>query len=34
VYRIVQAYRTGILGLTVDEEGHLLPPVRTTVLAP
>ena len=34
VYRTVRAYRTGTLGFTFDEEGHLLPPVRTTVLTP
>jgi transposase len=34
VYRTVRAYRTGTLGMTFDEEGQLLPPVRTTVLTP
>jgi putative transposase len=34
VYRTVQAYRTGTLGLEHDEQGQLLPPVRTTVLLP
>ena len=34
VYRIMRAYRMGTLGFSYDEEGHLLPPVRTTVLIP
>jgi transposase len=34
VYRIVRAYRTGTLGLRHDDQGTLLPPVRTTVLLP
>jgi hypothetical protein len=32
VYRTVRAYHAGTLGLTVDEDGQLLSPVRTTVL--
>jgi transposase len=34
VYRTVQAYRTGRLSWEHDEQGQLLPPVRTTVLVP
>jgi transposase len=34
VYRTVRASRMGTLGCTCDEEGHLRPPVRTTVLTP
>jgi hypothetical protein len=34
VYRTVQAYRTGALGWEHNEQGQLLPPVRTTVLLP
>src|ERR671915_1102973 len=34
VYRTVQAYRVGTLGLEHDDQGRLLPPVRTTVLVP
>jgi hypothetical protein len=34
VYRIVRAYRNGTLGLCHDDPGHLLPPVRPTVLMP
>jgi transposase len=34
VYRTVQAYRTGTLGLEHDAQGRLVPPVRTTVLLP
>jgi Homeodomain-like domain len=34
VYRIVRAYRTGTLGVTFDKDGHLRPPIRTTVLRP
>ena len=34
VYRTVQAYRAGALGLEHDEQGRLIPPVRTTVLVP
>jgi transposase len=32
VYRTVQAYRAGTLGLESDAQGRLAPPVRTTVL--
>ena len=34
VYRTVQAYQEGTLGLEHDEHGRLVPPVRTTVLVP
>jgi transposase len=34
VYRIVRAYRAGTLGWTVDLDGTLAAPVRTTVLMP
>jgi putative transposase len=34
VYRVVRAYRTGLLGLPHKTNGHLAPPVRTTVLLP
>jgi transposase len=34
VYRTVQAYRAGTLGLEPDDQGRLVPPVRTTVLVP
>jgi Homeodomain-like domain len=34
VYRIARAYRNGTLGLRHDDQGNLLPPVRTTVLMP
>ncbi len=34
VYRIVQTYRAGTLGLTVEADGTLAPPIRTTVLRP
>jgi transposase len=34
VYRVVRAYRTGLLGLPHKTHGHLAPPVRTTVLLP
>ena len=34
VYRIVRAYRNGSLGLRQDDQNHLLPPLRTTVLRP
>jgi putative transposase len=34
VYRTVQAYRAGTLGVEHDDQGRLVPPVRTTVLAP
>jgi transposase len=34
VYRTVQAYRAGALGLKHDEQGRLIPPVHTTVLVP
>jgi putative transposase len=34
VYRTVQAYRTGTLGLEHDLQSRLVPPVRTTVLLP
>jgi hypothetical protein len=32
VYRIVRLYRTGTLGYTVDPDGQLAAPVRTSVL--
>src|SRR3954465_3044527 len=34
VYRVVRLYRTGTLRYTVDPEGQLAAPVRTTVLLP
>jgi len=34
VYRIVRAYRTGSLGIRVDQEGRLSIAVQTTVLMP
>jgi transposase len=34
VYRTVRAYREGTLGLEHDDQGRLMPPVRTTVLLP
>src|SRR5919201_6300127 len=34
VYRIVRLYRTCKLGFTVDAEGQLMAPVRTTTLMP
>ena len=34
VYRIVRLYRTSELGFTVDADGPLAAPVRTTVLLP
>jgi putative transposase len=34
VYRTVRAYRAGTLGLEHDDQGRLVPPVRTTVLLP
>lgn len=34
VYRVVRLYRTGQLGFTVDADGHLAAPVRTTVVLP
>jgi transposase len=34
VYRTVQTYRAGTLGLAHDDQGRLVPPVRTTVLVP
>lgn len=34
VYRTVRLYRAGQLGLTVDVNGHLVAPVRTTILLP
>jgi putative transposase len=34
VYRTVRAYREGSLGLGLDDEGRLIPPVHTTVLLP
>jgi transposase len=34
VYRTVRAYQAGTGGLEHNEQGQLLPPVRTTVLAP
>jgi hypothetical protein len=34
VYRTVRASRAGTLGLEHDDQGRLVPPVRTTVLVP
>jgi transposase len=34
VYRTVRAYRAGTLGLEPDDQGRLVPPMRTTVLVP
>jgi putative transposase len=34
VYRTVRAYHEGTLSLEHDDQGRLLPPVRTTVLVP
>src|SRR4030095_15836230 len=34
IYRIVRLYRTQQLGFTVDAEGQLRAPVRTTILMP
>jgi transposase len=34
VYRTLRAYRAGTLGLEHDDQGRLVPPVRTTVLLP
>jgi transposase len=34
VYRMVRRYRTRPLGFTVDTEGQLMAPVRTTILMP
>ena len=34
VYRIVRAYRTGSLGIRIDQDGRLSVAVRTTVLMP
>jgi hypothetical protein len=34
VYRTVHAYQEGTLGLEHDDQGRLVPPVRTTVLFP
>src|SRR5215470_11539614 len=34
VYRIVRLYRAQKLGCTVDTEGQLMAPVRTTILMP
>jgi len=34
VYRTVRAYQEGIVGLEHDDQGRLLPPMRTTVLVP
>jgi transposase len=34
VYRIVRAYRNGMLGFRHDDQGRLFPPLRTTVLMP
>ena len=34
VYRLVRAYRNGILGFRHDNHGRLLAPLRTTVLMP
>ena len=34
VYRVVRLYRTSRLGFTVDADGQLAAPMRTTVLLP
>ena len=34
VYRIVRLYRAGACGFSVDADGHVTAPVRTTVLRP
>jgi transposase len=34
VYRTLRAYRAGTLGLEHDDQGRLVPPLRTTVLWP
>ena len=34
IYRTVWAYHTGALGLAHDDQGRLLPPIRTTGLLP
>jgi putative transposase len=34
VYRTVRAYREGTLGWEHDDQGRLVPPLRTTVLLP
>jgi transposase len=34
VYRIVAAYRAGTLGFSLEADGRLGPPIRTTVLLP
>jgi transposase len=34
VYRTVRAYRAGTLGLEPDDQGRLVPSIRTTVLVP
>ena len=34
VYRIVRAYRTGSLGVRIDQDGQLAVAVQTTVLRP
>src|SRR5439155_19836880 len=34
LYRIVRLYRAGHLGFSVDEDGPLAAPVRTTILLP
>src|SRR5687767_4969362 len=34
VYRTVRAYREGMLGWEHDDQGQLMPPLRTTVLLP
>jgi hypothetical protein len=34
VYRTVRAYQEGTLGLEHDDQGRLIPSVRTTVLCP
>jgi hypothetical protein len=34
VYRTVRAYQKGTLGWGHDDDGHLVPPVHSTVLLP
>ena len=34
VYRIIRRYHAKQLGFTVDEDGHLAAPIRTTILMP
>jgi Homeodomain-like domain len=34
VYRIVRTYRAGTLGFSLEADGRLGPPIRTTVLLP